>query len=141
MIERYEYSPSGERFVFGRPATIQTADINWDGACDVLDLSIVATDYDDSTTLELGDATGDLVTDVLDLSIFSMYYGQSVEGLSLNELALYPQPGSTLIDEAISAGASNTNTLSHRQLPIDERLQRRVFCRMEGNKGSGVFVR
>lgn len=54
-------------------------DFNGDGSVDLLDLSVLATNFDDAGTFtfEQGDANGDGVVDLLDLSILAANFGTS----------------------------------------------------------------
>ncbi len=62
--------------IFEEVGTI-LADSNLDYAVDVLDLSILATNYGGTGGWAQGDSNGDGVIDVLDLSILATNYGQS----------------------------------------------------------------
>ncbi len=66
-------------------------DANLDRAVDVLDLSILATNYGSISGYTQGDYNGDLSVDVLDLSILATNYGSS---FSPTNIAAVPEPAS-----------------------------------------------
>ena len=68
QVERYEYSPYGERTVFSRPWF--AADFNEDGVVDSDDYDIYLANFGSGTTFEEGDANGDGAVDLQDFGIY-----------------------------------------------------------------------
>lgn len=59
----------------GQPASL-TADINKDGLINILDLSILLSNYGKSGTASIGDINSDGIVDILDLSVLMSNYGK-----------------------------------------------------------------
>jgi hypothetical protein len=76
LIERYEYTPYGERTVYSHGWL--PADFNDDGIVDVTDLGIYSSNSGGSGTIDQGDASGDGFVDVTDMGLVSTYWQISV---------------------------------------------------------------
>ncbi|MEA1950549.1 MAG: PEP-CTERM sorting domain-containing protein [Planctomycetota bacterium] len=88
-------------------------DFNFDGAVDIYDLGILATNYDTTSgmTWETGDADGDSAVDIIDLGILATNYGTSTEAAA----SATPEPGTmTLIGVGALALLFRRRKLSRR---------------------------
>jgi len=89
LVERYEYTPYGQRTVFSHGWL--SADVDGDGDVDLDDLGIITGHYNQSTdTLTDGDINGDGDVDLNDLGIYSGQAGTDLSAAD-DELVMHPR--------------------------------------------------
>jgi len=76
LIERYEYTPYGQRTIYSH--AWYAADFDDDGDVDSTDQTIQSTNWGTGTTLEEGDANGDGTVGLLDLGMLTDELGEAV---------------------------------------------------------------
>ena len=86
LIERYEYTPYGQRTIFAREYNSNTAplpgDANSDGVVDFLDFQVLLDHYQGSGGWAQGDFSGDGTVDFIDFQILLDHWQQGLPDIS-----------------------------------------------------------